>query len=227
MYRKYLILFTLLLVASAACTVVPNVNLSEEATAETTESAELAVDGAPPVVIDHFAGTVTVREGDPGRITATAVKQSRLQDAAEAQAQLERVALVVEETAEGARVAVDGPDGLDSLRDVPVGLTALLEVTVPPGSDLKLNLGAGETFIHELEGDVQVDSGAGVVTIILPVDASFNLVVTGGAANIDSDFEGVPGGGVAVEVETTVGSNPTQSITINLGAGDINLKHAP
>lgn len=227
MFRKSLILLVLLTFALAACSAIPNIDLSEEATAETTESAELAVDGAPSITIDHFAGTVTVREGDEGRVMASVVKQSRLRDEAEAEAQLERIVLVVEETGDGPRIAVEGPEGLNSLRELPVGLTAELDVTVPPGSGVSVDLGAGEITIDQPTGDVNVNSGAGEVTVILPADASFDLSVTGGVADIDSDFEGVPGGGVGAEVETTVGSNPTQSITINLGAGDVNLESAP
>lgn len=227
MLRKSLILLVLLTVVLAACSALPNLDLSEEATAESTESAELAVDGAPSITIDHFAGTVTVHEGDAGRIMASVVKQSHLQDEAEAQSQLERIVLAIEQTDGGPRVAVQGPEGLTTLRELPVGLTAELDVTVPPGSAVSVNFGAGEITIDHPTGDVRVDSGAGKVKVILSPDASFDLKIDGGVTNVDSDFEGVSNGGVGTDVAATIGSNPTQSITINLGAGDVNLESAP
>jgi hypothetical protein len=225
MFRKITITFFVSLLLLASCMSLPD--LSGEVTAEETESAELAVDGALPIEINNFAGTITVREGDPGQIAATVVKESRLANEADAQAQLDEINLIVEETATGARVEAEGPDNADNLEDVEFGLTARLEVTVPPGSDLTLNLGAGEITLDQPTGDASVNSGAGAATAILPADASFNVHVTGGVAGIDSEFEGVPDGGIATDVEATIGDNPTQTLTFNLGAGEVKLQKAP
>lgn len=226
MLRKFITLLILMLCAviSVACISIPE--LGGETTAQETESAELAIDGAPPIEITNFAGTITVREGDPGRISATVLKESRLADAAKAQAQLAEVTLTVEETSGGARVVVEGPNNIDNIRDLEVGLTGRLEVIVPPGSDLDVNLGAGEITLEQPTGDVDVNNGAGEATAILPADASFQLHVSGGVAEINSEFDGVPGGGVAADVEATIGDNPTQSLTFHLGAGDVNLQKA-
>lgn len=229
MLRKFITLLILMLCAviSVACISIPE--LGGETTAQETESAELAIDGAPPIEITNFAGTITVREGDPGRISATVLKESRLADAAAAQAQLAEITLTVEETSGGARVVVEGPnniDSLDNIGDLEVGLTARLEVSVPPGSDLDVNLGAGEITLEQTSGDVDVNNGAGEATAILPADASFQLHVSGGVAEVNSEFDGVPGGGVAANVDATIGDNPTQSLTFHLGAGDVNLQKA-
>lgn len=225
MFRKITIPLLISLLLLAGCISLPD--LSEDVTAEETESADLTVDGALPIEINSFAGTITVREGEPGQIAATVVKESRLADAADAQARLDEITLIVEETATGARVEVDGPDNADNLEDVEIGLTARLEVTVPPGSDLTVNLGAGEITLDQPTGDASVNSGAGATTAILPGDASFRLVVTGGVAGVESEFEGVPDGGLATDIDTIVGSNPTQTLTFNIGAGEVNLQKAP
>lgn len=225
MLRKCLLFLILASLTLTGCIAIPE--LSGETTAEGTESAELAIDGAPAIEITNFAGTITVREGEPGQIAATMTKQSRLEDVAAAEAQLAEVTLIVEETGSGARVVADGPQNFDNLEEVEIGLTALLEVTVPPGADLTLNLGAGEITLEQPTGDVETNSGAGEATAILPADASFRLVVNGGVADVQSEFAGVPGGGVAADIDTTVGDNPTQTLTFHLGAGEVRLEKAP
>jgi hypothetical protein len=225
MFRKASIVFILFVVALASCTAFSG--LSGNVTAEETESAELAVAGAPAVEVTHFAGTITIREGNEGLISATVTKQSRLEDEAAAQAQLEEITLVVEEAGDGARVVVEGPEGFDNLSDLDIGFSAELEVTVPPGSDLTVELGAGEITVEQPTGDLFVTNGAGEVTVILPADASFNLQVSGGVADVNSEFEGVPDGGVATDIQTTVGDNPTQTLTFELGAGELHLRKAP
>lgn len=59
----------------------------------------------------------------------------------------------------------------------------------------------------------------------LPV-ISLALAGCSGVAGVESEFEGVPTGGVAANVDTTVGDNPTQTLTCNLGAGEVRLEKA-
>lgn len=224
MHRNSLIFLLMCATLLAACIPIPQ--LSGETTAESTESAAIAIDGAPPIEITNFAGTITVREGEAGQLSADVIKQSRLENVAEAQAQLEEISLVVEDTGEGARVLVDGPDNIDNLEDMEIGLSALLEVIVPPGSALTINLGAGEITAYQPAGDLNIHNGAGETTVILPSEASFRLLVNGGVVEVTSEFEGVPGGGVATDIDATIGSNPTQTLTFNLGAGEVRLEKA-
>jgi hypothetical protein len=48
--------------------------------------------------------------------------------------------------------------------------------------------------------------------------------ISGGATSVDSDFPEVIGGGIATDVDVTVGDNPTQTLTFNVGAGKVNLR---
>mgnify|MGYP007117549504 FL=1 len=43
---------------------------------------------------------------------------------------------------------------------------------------------------------------------------------------MNSEFEGVPSGGVATDIDVIIGDNPTQTLIFNLGAGDVSLEKA-
>lgn len=219
---RYILLLTLLLgLLLAGCTTLAT--LDGDATAEMTETSGVDVPGPPALTVNHFAGTITVRTGEEGHITAKLTKQSRLPDRVEAEAQLDNMTMAFTQNGTDVTLNVDGPEGIIESVNSP---SAELELLVPPSTTLFLNLGAGEITIEEPDGDVDVNLGAGEATAILPADASFRLEVGGGAIGIDSDFAGVPGGGVATAVDVTIGDNPTQTLSFNLGAGDINLQKA-
>jgi hypothetical protein len=209
----------LLVVLLAACTAFSG--LSESATAETTETQGVIVAGVPALTVNHFAGDIAVRPGDEGKITANLTRISRLDDEAAAQAQLDSI--VMSFTQQGADVTLD-VEGPDSAAEMVNGPLADLELFVPPGTSLTLNLGAGDISVEEPQGDLTVNVGSGNSTITLPGDASFRLVVGGGAVDVTSEFEGVPGDGVAVGIDVNIGGNPTQTLTFNTGAGQVHLQ---
>lgn len=211
-----------ILLLLAGCYINPQ--LSGKITAESTETQTIAVGESPAVEIANFVGVVKVSEGAPGEVTATLTRQSRHDDPAAAEALLDQITWSLIQTGDGARILIEGPDGANDLK---AGLSAVAEVQVPPGSDLTVDLGAGEASFDRPTGDVTYNGGAGLAKVILPSDASFTLRVTGGVAAVDSDFAGVPSGGVATDLTHTVGENPTQSLTFNMGAGEIKLEQAP
>ncbi len=222
MSRIRLLLVALLIVGLAGCTTLDA--LSGEVTAESQETQSVIVPGVPTLVVDHFAGNVTIRDGEADRITANLTRQSRLDNAAEAEAQLELITMTFTQTGTDVTLSIKGRD------DVSQGLdaaTANLELLVPPGTTLDVNQGAGNLTIERPSSDVTVNLGAGNATVTLPAEASFNLSVSGGVGNVNSEFEGVPDGGIATDIDTTIGSNPTQTLTFNVGAGDININKAP
>lgn len=196
------------------------VHVGEDVTAESTETQNLTVSGAPSVEASNFAGKITVREGEPGAVDVILVRQSRARDEAQAQDELEQIGLVISQAGDAIVVSVEGPQNADNLK---VGLTAELTLQVPPGTPLSLNLGAGDVTVEQPDADVTISAGAGNATVSLPADASFHLVVAGGVTSVKSDFAGVPAGGLAANIDTTVGSDPTQTLTFNLGAGAVNL----
>lgn len=221
MSRTILIITLLIGLLLAGCTSLTL--LGSDVTAEATETQGVDVAGVPTLTVNHFAGTIRVRTGEDGHITANLTKQSRLPDQAEAEAQLDNVAMAFTQTGTDVTLNIDGPDTVVESVNSP---SAELELLVPASTTLILNLGAGDITLEEPDGDVTVNLGAGNATAILPADAAFLLVVSGGAVSVDSDFEGVPGGGVATDIEVAVGESPAQTLTFNLGAGEISLQEA-
>lgn len=221
MSRIRLLLVTLLIVGLAGCTTLDA--LSGEVKAESQETQSVTVPGVPTLVVDHFAGNVTIRDGEADRITANLTRQSRLDNAAEAEAQLELITMAFTQTGTDVTLSIKGRNGVSEGLDA---ATANLELLVPPGTILNINQGAGNLTIERPSGNVTVNLGAGNATVTLPDEASFNLSVSGGVGNVNSEFEGVPDGGIATDIDTTIGSSPTQTLTFNVGAGDINLNKA-
>lgn len=219
MTRIRFILIVLAVVMAAGCTGM----LGGDATAETTETQGVIVEGVPALTVNHFAGNIVVRPGDDGKITANLTKQSRLPDATEAEAQLDNIVMSFSQRSTEVTLNIEGPDRAVEMVNTP---SADLELLVPAGTTLFLNLGAGDITVEEPTGDVTINSGAGNSTVTLPGDASFRLQVSGGAVDVKSAFEGVPGGGVATDIDTTIGDNPTQTLIFNLGAGDVSLDKA-
>ena len=220
--RILLTLWVLFLLASAGCTALSG--LSGGITAESTETQGVDVPGVPSLTVNHFAGEINVTNGEAGRIEADLTKHSRLDNKAEAQAQLDGIVMSFTQSGTDVTLNVEGPD---SFSELAAGPSASLEVRVPPGTILDVNLGAGEVTVDQPADDVTINNGAGEATVILPAEAAFHLLVTGGVAEITSDFEGVPNGGVAADVDVMIGADPTQNVTFNLGEGEVHLRQAP
>ena len=218
MFRIRLLLITLLILVVTGCTALDGI--TGDVTAESEETQSVIVPGVPSLIVNHFAGDVTIRDGEADTITANLTRQSRLSDAAEAQAQLDLITMAFTQSGTNVTLTIEGQEGASQGLDA---ATANLELLVPPGTMLEINQGAGNLTVERPGGDVTVNLGAGNVMVVLPDDASFNLGVSGGVGNVNSDFEGVPDGGIATDIDTTIGSNPTQTLTFNVGAGDINL----
>lgn len=198
-------------------------SLTGDTTAEASETQGVDVAGVPSLTVNHFAGGITIRTGEDGHITANLTKRSRLDDPAAAQAQLDAIEMIFSQNNTDVILEIKEPDAPGGSINGPM---ADLELLVPAGTALMINLGAGDITVEQPAGDVSVNSGAGQATVSLPADASFGLEVTGGVAEVTSDFEGVPDGGVATDIDVTIGSNPTQTLTFNLGAGEVRLLKA-
>lgn len=226
MFRSRLLSLALLvlLVSLGACSALGGLDsLTGEVTAESEETQSVIVPGVPSLIVDHFAGNVTIRDGEADKITANLTRQSRLNDAAEAQAQLDLITMTFTQSGTDVTLSVEGREGISEGLDA---ATANLELLVPPGTVLEVNFGAGDLTVEQPSGDVTINLGAGNATVTLPDTASFNLRVSGGVGNVNSEFESVPGGGIATDIDTTIGDNPTQTLTFNVGAGDININKA-
>ena len=213
--------FVVLLLALAACRALGIA--SGDITAEVEETQSVIVPDVPALTVNHFAGDLTVRDGAAGKITAHVTKQSTLADAAAAQASLEDITVAFSQSGTDVALDIKAPQTTVSSTN---NLLAIVELEVPPGTTLDLNQGGGNIVVERPSGDVTINAGAGDFTVTLPADAAFRLIVAGGVAKVTSDFEGVPTGGLAADIDTTIGSNPTQTLTFNVGAGRVNVRHA-
>lgn len=219
MSRKFLIAILLLGLMFTACT--PFSDMGEGITAETDETQGVIVEGIPTLTVNHFAGNIDIRTGEDGKITANLTKKSRLTDEADAEAQLEQIVMSFSQQGTDVTLNIEGPETAANIVNMP---SADLELFVPAGTTLSLNLGAGDITAQQPSGDLTVNTGAGNATAVLPADASFRLQITGGAVDVTSEFEGVSGGGVAVDIDTTIGSSPAQTLIFNIGAGAVHLQ---
>jgi hypothetical protein len=195
-----------------------------DVTIEASETQGVVVEGVPTLVVNHFAGNVVVRDGEAGRIAADLTKQSRLPDEAEAQAQLEQIVMSFTQQGTDVTLTIEGPDNLAEAINAP---RADLELLVPPGTRLTITQGAGDVTVERPSGDVAINLGAGNATVRLPEDATFRLVMTGGVAEVKSEFEGVPSGGLAADIDVSIGGSPTQTLTFDVVAGEVRLEKAP
>lgn len=216
------VLLVLLVAALPGCSALTG--LGGQVMAESEETQSVIVPGVPSLIVNHFAGNVTIRDGEADKITANLTRRSRLSNAAEAQAQLDLITMEFTQSGTDVTLSVEGRDGAGQGLDM---ATADLELLVPPGTVLDINQGAGDLTVEQPSGNVTINLGAGNATVTLPADASFNLSMAGGAGNVNSDFEGVPDGGLATDIDTTIGRNPTQTLTFNVGAGNVNINQAP
>jgi len=202
--RLLFLALIILLVSLSACSALGGLDgLTGDVTAESEETQSVIVPGTPSLIVDHFAGVITIHDSEADRITAHLTRQSRLSDAAEAQAQLDLITMEFTQSGTDVTLSIEGRDGASQGLDA---ATANLELLVPPGTVLDINLGAGDLNVERPSGDVTVNLGAGNATVTLPDDASFNLSVSGGVGDVNSDFEGVPDGGIATDIDTTIGS---------------------
>lgn len=222
MSRNYLLVVLPLVCLLAACTALAG--LGQNATAESTETQGVDVAGVPTLTVNHFAGAIDVQTGEEGHITAKLTRKSSLSDPAEAEAQLEQIAMSFTQQGTNVTLTIEGPDATPGLVSGPV---ADLELLVPPGAILALNLGAGDISVAEPQGNLTVNAGSSNMTVTLPADASFRLVLAGGAVMTVSEFTGVPDGGAGVDIDVIIGDSPTQTLRFTTGAGRLNLNKAP
>lgn len=214
--------FAILLLALTACAGLRGVE-SGDITAQAEETLSVIVPGVPALTVNHFAGDLTIRDGAADKITAHVTRQSTLSDAAAAETSLENITVAFSQS--GSDVTLD-VEVLETVMNDMDTLRAIVELEVPPGTTLFLNQGGGNIVVERPAGDVTINAGAGDFTVTLPDGAAFHLIVAGGVAKVASDFEGVPSGGLAADIDTTIGRNPTQTLTFNVGAGQVNLRHA-
>jgi hypothetical protein len=141
-----------------------------------TEQSERSypVGQAPLLEVDNFAGNLTVRGSESGRIRVIVTKR------AASSAGLERISVSLEQGDNGLRIRTSRPSTLNANESVD------LEVFVPSDARLTLDTGAGNVQIEEVQGEIQAHTGAGNVDVR---GAAGPITLETGAGNIDYDGE--------------------------------------
>ena len=175
---------------------------------EARSAGTYQVGSAPLIEIENFAGRVIVRAGDGDGVEVVATKKAPLTS------NLERIEVDVIER-DGSLMIETGKPA--TYRNVSVDL----EITVPAGSFLRAQTGAGSVEVYDLTGDIELDSGAGSLTI---VGVSGEIEAHTGAGSID-----VQGAVSRVRLDTGAGSidyqgTPVGDCEFESGAGSITLR---
>jgi DUF4097 and DUF4098 domain-containing protein YvlB len=215
-----------------------------------TESTEqvYSVGQAPQLEIDNFAGNVTVRSGESGRIRVI-VEKKAMSDAG-----LQRISVGLEEQDNGLRIRTSRPSNLNASESVDI------EVYVPADARLVLDTGAGNVQIDGVQGEIQAHSGAGNVEVWnaagpvnldtgagnveyegeprgegtfetgagninlrLPADANVLIDLQTGLGNIDLGGFAVRGDTSGTDIQGTIGTGEQATIRAQTGAGNIEL----
>ena len=187
-----------------------------------------SVGEVPKIHIDNFAGNVTVRTGPSGLVRVAATRRAR------SRPDLDRIEVEVSERDGGLVIKTEKPSTLSAA-------SVDLEVTVPAGTRLEVDTGAGNVDIDDSSGPIDVhigagniryqgapqgecrfESGAGNITLILPADSNVRVDLQTGAGNIDVDFA-VDGRVTGQAVQGVIGSGAEGTIYAQIGAGNIDL----
>ncbi|HSJ59239.1 MAG TPA: hypothetical protein VLC95_18785 [Anaerolineae bacterium] len=206
--------------------------------------------GADPTLeIDNFAGSITIRAGEPGVIHVVATRR------APGRSDLEDIDIRWDER----------DDGLGITTRLPVARrlsnrSVSLDIQVPADTVLVVDNGAGEVLIEGIRGeldvhtgagdvravgglaggsidtgagtvryegapleDLRLQTGAGSIAIFLPPDANVDLDLSTGVGSVDVDDFEVIGDTSPRDVNGTIGAGgPT--IEAHTGAGSIDVR---
>jgi DUF4097 and DUF4098 domain-containing protein YvlB len=170
-----------------------------------------AVGAAPDLEITNFAGAITIRSGEEELIRVVATKR------ASSQSRLDRI--TVDMQARGGDVVIR------TRKDFDTGNASVdLEITVPAGSRVSVDTGAGEVNVRGVTGQIDIHSGAGSVDVR---DAQGTAQVGLGAGQIR--YEGTPSGDC--RFETGVGEiilrlpeSPNVRIDVGSGLGSVDVE---
>jgi len=222
------------------------------------ETVEQSVSLAGPCVeIDNAIGGITVETAESPNADSTVriVAAKR----AHSQAVLDRVSVLIEPTRCGLAVHSEGPRNgyweIDYAITVPAGIEIVakqaagdvrlldvsstasvelglgeVEVSGFAGTSLTVSSGAGDVVLVGVEAEtVEVELGSGSVEIVLPNEASYDVVAEAGIGGIRiGPFpapEAIETGGFASSVETALGAGE-RSLSVTVGVGEIGIRPA-
>jgi hypothetical protein len=176
-----------------------------------TERIEKAFDAGsePSLEVDSFAGNVTVQQGGGGTIQVVATKRVvRGSD-------LDRIRIDWDEREGGLRIKTS------HTRNRASNISVDFEITVPAGTRVDLDTGAGNIRVEDLSAETVVHTGAGNVDVS---GAEGRAILDTGAGNVS--YEGRPEGDCRYEtgagnIDLSLPADVDVQVELNTGIGSI------
>jgi hypothetical protein len=167
----------------------------------------------PDLEITNFAGAVTVQSGTGNTVHVVAIKKAL------SQSRLDRIEVSMSES--NGRVVIKTKNS-STLGNASVDL----EITAPPGSQVRVDTGAGEVNVRGITAQTDIHSGAGSVDVR---SARGPVRVDLGVGQIT--YEGTPSGNCrfqtgAGEVVLRLPENPSVAIDLGTGMGTVDVSFA-
>lgn len=190
---------------------------------ESVENTGVLVEGAPRLSVVVPNGRVRVAIGEAGRVAAVVTRRGQGPDKAAAQAALDNLRVAFAQrgdlvTLEALRIRELGPGQGDE---------ALLEVTVPEGTALDIRVGNGQAELVPAGADGTVAVTNGQVTVTPRSGDAFGFEGKVSNGTITSGYSEIRGAtGQQVEAGGTVGKQPTYSVGVSVGNGEIAIRAA-
>ncbi len=182
------------------------IKLSQEQNASAQTTSTYVVSGAPTVVAQNTAGSITFRLGESGQVIVTVARHAR--DATSDSAQQDIQQIQVATIQQGATITVvahfSGSGALGAQRSVD------MTITVPPMANIRATIGAGDITANGVSGVMQINSGAGTLTL--------NQVTLANGSQV-TDSAGT------INITGTLASGA--SVSVRNDAGDINVTLPP
>jgi DUF4097 and DUF4098 domain-containing protein YvlB len=187
--------------------------LAVKASASQELTAAVSASGADPTVrVEMFNGSIAVRAGDPGRITATVTTTGSGSSKADAEADRAKIDVALDAHPDGTVVlsAVYQPNPTS-----PGNRAASATVDVPPGAVLDLRTSNGRVDSTGLGGAITVQTSNGAVNLVgaaqgATVHTSNGGVEVDGGGSLDVETSNaavvIHGTGATVRVTTSNGS---------------------
>lgn len=161
------VVLALLALPAALAGITAGVVWLDGGSASVRHTSSIAVGRSAAVTVRMAAGVLTVRQGDPGRVSLVDQDTVHGLSRSVADAALRRLASTLEATQGGASVNV--PAEFPTLQNInlggPVSENREITISVPPGASLRLNSGPGVIHLSHLGGPVDISGSAGLVVL--------------------------------------------------------------
>ncbi|MDH3214859.1 MAG: hypothetical protein OEN01_01045 [Candidatus Krumholzibacteria bacterium] len=169
-----------------------------------------AVGDSVTLMVDSFAGRITVREGQAGTIEVRATKwASRVGD-------LALIAIGMTEQPGTLQIQATQPAGVNNV-------SLDLEITVPSDTELQLATGVGTIDCRgRPRGSCRYATGVGSVVLRLPADVNLTVELATGVGRIHVDFL-VNGVVSEHSVNGAIGNGNEGEVHARTGVGNIDL----